>query len=38
MGHQYNLSGKKSKLECACVGNEDFIILVVLGSGGGRCC
>ena len=34
MWHQYNLAAKESGLECACMNNDDFTVLV---SGGGRC-
>ena len=32
-GHWYNLAAKESGLECACVNNDNFTVLV---SGGGR--
>ena len=35
MQHRCNLAVKKSRLECTCVNNDSFIVLV---SGGGRCC
>ena len=34
MRHQCNLVAKESGLECTCVNNDDFTVLV---SGGGRC-
>ena len=34
MQHRCNLAAKASGLECACVNNDDFTVLV---SGGGRC-
>ena len=34
MQQQCNLAAKESGLECACVNNDDFTVLV---SGGDRC-
>ena len=34
MQHRYNLAAKGSGLECACVNNDNFTVLV---SGGARC-
>ena len=34
MWHRYNLTAKESGLECACMNNDDFTVVV---SGGGRC-
>ena len=35
MWHRCNLAAKESVLECACLNNDNFSLLV---SGGGRCC
>ena len=35
MWHQYNPADKENGLECACVNNDEFTLLV---SEGGRCC
>ena len=33
--HRYNLAAKESGLECTCMNNDNFTVLV---SGGSRCC
>ena len=35
MQHPCKLADKESGLECACMNNDNFTILV---NGGGRCC